>query len=225
MNGLGFEGWLARLVKASGTKAATIEASRGVKAIAEADPDHHHGHSHGHAHGADPHAFQSVANARLYVANIRDGLIAADPAGRPVFESGATRYLAELQTLEEEVRREIGRIPPGRRRVITDHDAFAYFGAAYGLAFVAPRGVAKESDVSARDVARIVRQIKAEKIPALFFENIADPRLIEQIARESGARIGGKLYSDALSRPDGPAPTYVALMRHNARTLASALAP
>lgn len=222
VNGLGFEGWMARLVKASGTKAATVEATRGVKAIAEADHDHHGGH--GHSHGADPHAFQDVANARIYVANIRDGLIAADPAGRAVYEAHAARYLAELERLDQEVRAEIGRIPEARRRIITDHDAFAYFAAAYGLAFVAPRGVSKESDVSARDVARIVRQIKAGKIPALFFENVADPRLIEQIARESGAAIGGKLYSDALSKPDGPAATYAALMRHNAKTLAAALA-
>ena len=217
MNGLGFEGWMERLVKASGTKAATIEATRGIKALA-AD------HDHGHSHGADPHAFQDVANVRIYVANIRDGLIAADPSGRAVYEANAARYLAELERLDGEVRAEIGRIPPARRRVITDHDAFAYFARAYGLAFIAPRGVSKESDVSAKDVARIVRQIKAGKIPALFFENVADPRLIEQIARESGATIGGKLYSDALSKPGGPAATYPALMRHNARTLAAALA-
>lgn len=223
VNGLGFEGWMARLVKASGTKAATVEATRGIKTIAaEADHDRHGGH--GHSHGADPHAFQDVANARIYVANIRDGLISADPAGRAVYEANATRYLAELESLDREVRAEIGRIPEARRRVITDHDAFAYFARAYGLSFVAPRGVSKESDVSARDVARIVRQIKAGKIPALFFENVADPRLIEQIARESGAAIGGKLYSDALSKPDGPAATYAALMRHNAKTLAAALA-
>lgn len=223
VNGLGFEGWMSRLVKASGTKAKTVDASRGVKPIAGAGHDHGHGHGHSHAHGPDPHAFQNIANARLYVANIRDGLIAADPAGKASFEANAAAYLAELQRLETDVKAEIARIPQARRRVITDHDAFAYFAAAYGLTFVAPRGVSKESDVSARDVARIVRQIKAEKIPALFFENIGDPRLIEQIARESGAKLGGKLYSDALSAKDGPASTYLALMRHNAKTLAAAL--
>lgn len=227
VNGLGFEGWMPRLIKASGSKAPTVVASRGVKTIAEAahGHSHGHGHGHGHSHGSDPHAFQSIANARIYVGNIRDGLIAADPTGRPTFEANATRYLAVLETLEGEVRADIARIPEARRRVITDHDAFAYFGAAYGLKFVAPRGVSKESDVSARDVARIVRQIKADKIPALFFENVADPRLIEQIARESGAKIGGKLYSDALSAAGGPAATYTDLMRHNAKTLAAALAP
>lgn len=226
VNGLGFEGWMGRLVVASGTKATVVKATTGIQAIEEADHGHGHGHGHdhGHSHGSDPHAFQSIPNARVYVTNIRDALIAADPAGKQTYGANAERYLSELKTLDEEVRAELGRIPKARRRVITDHDAFAYYGKAYGLAFVAPRGVAKESDVSARDLARIVRQIKAEKIPALFFENVSDPRLIEQIARESGARIGGKLYSDALSGPDGPAPSYAALMRHNAKTLAAALA-
>jgi len=223
VNGLGFEGWMGRLVAASGTKAAVVKATTGVAAIEAEEHDHGHGHAHAHGHH-DPHAFQSVANAKIYVANIRDALIAADPAGRAVYEANADRYLAGLTKLDAEVRAELGRIPKARRRVITDHDAFAYYAKAYDLAFIAPRGVAKESDVSARDLARIVRQIRAEKIPALFFENVADPRLVEQIARESGAKIGGKLYSDALSKPDGPAPTYLALMRHNARTLAAALA-
>lgn len=222
VNGLGFDAWMGRLAKASGTKAPIVEASRGIKAIAE--KEHGHSHGHGHDHGSDPHAFQDVRNAKIYATNIRDALVAADPAGRAVYEANATRYLGELDALDTEVRAEIGRIPQAKRRVITDHDAFAYFAAAYGLAFVAPRGVSAESDVSARDVARIVRQIKAEKIPALFFENVADPRLLEQIARESGAKIGGRLYSDALSGADGPAATYRALMRHNAKTLADALA-
>ncbi|TDR93289.1 metal ABC transporter solute-binding protein, Zn/Mn family [Enterovirga rhinocerotis] len=232
VNGLGFEGWMDRLVKASGSKAPVVVASRGVKPIAAPGGGHAHGHGHGHGHShghahdhdADPHAFQSVANAKLYVAAIRDALVAADGAGKAVFEAQATRYLGELDRLDAEIKAEIARIPQARRRVITDHDAFAYFGAAYGIRFVAPRGVSRSGDVSAKDVARIVRQVKADKIPALFFENVADPRLIEQIARESGAKIGGKLYSDALSAEGGPAPTYPALMRHNAKTLAGALA-
>ncbi len=217
-NGLGFEGWIDRLVKASGTKAATLVASRGVKPLADA------GHDHGHDHALDPHAFQSVANAKLYVGNIRDALVAADPDGKADYGARATRYLAALDEVEGEVRGMMSRIPAERRRVITDHDAFAYFGAAYGVGFIAPKGVSREGDVSARDVARIVRQIRAEKLRAVFFENISDPRLMERIAKESGARIGGKLYSDALSGPDGPASSYVALMRHNAGTIAGALA-
>lgn len=217
-NGLGFEGWIGRLLKASGSKAEIVTASRGVKTIAPPADHHHHG-------GAkiDPHAFQNVVNARLYVANIRDALSLADPDGKAVYERNAARYAAELDRLEAEVRAEIARIPAARRRVITSHDAFGYFAAAYGFTFIAPRGVSTESEISARDIARIVRQIKAEKIPAVFLENVADERLMDRIAKESGARIGGKLYSDALSGPDGSASSYVRMMRHNARTLAAAL--
>lgn len=219
VNGLGLDGWIDRLVKAGGRSAPTlVVASRGVAAMA--DPGQP---GHGHGHGMDPHAFQSVANARLYVATIRDALAAADPDGRDAYAANAAAYLAELATLEAEIRRELGRIPAGRRRVITSHDAFGYYAAAYGLRFIAPRGVSTDSDVSARDVARIVRQIRAEKVPAVFLENVSDPRLLEQIARESGARLGGRLYSDALSQPDGPAGSYVALMRANLRTLVAAL--
>lgn len=220
LNGLGLEGWIERLVKASGSKAAIVVATRGVKPLKEA------GHGHGHAHsGSDPHAFQDVRNAKLYVANIRDGLAAADPEGKAEYQANAARYAGELDTLDAEIREGIGRIPQPRRRVITSHDAFAYYAAAYGLRFIAPRGVSSAGEISARDVARIVRQIKAEKIPAIFLENVSDQRIMEQIAKESGARIGGKLYSDALSEPDGPAATYLDLMRHNLRTLAAALSP
>lgn len=217
VNGLGLEGWIDRLVKASGRAAPPlVVASRGVTPIGE-------GGQASHGHDADPHAFQSVANARLYVATIRDALVAADPDGRDAYAANATAYLAELAALEAEIREGLARIPPARRRIITSHDAFAYFAAAYGIRLIAPRGVSSDSDVSARDVARIVRQIRAETIPALFLENVSDPRLLEQIARESGARIGGKLYSDALSKPEGPAASYVALMRANLGTLVAAL--
>lgn len=215
VNGLGFEGWIDRLVKASGTKGAVVVASRGVKVRRE------EGHDHGP--GLDPHAFQDVANAKLYVVAIRDALAAADPAGRAVYETNAAAYLVTLDGLDREVREGIARIPPPRRRLITSHDAFAYFAAAYRIRFLALRGVSTADDISARDVARIVRQIKAEKIPAVFLENVSDPRLMEQIARESGARVGGRLYSDALSEPGGPAATYVAMVRANLQALVAAL--
>ena len=214
VNGLGFEGWIERLVKASGTKAAVVAASKGVSPRQMMDEDH--GKS-------DPHAWQSVANARIYVANIRDGLTVADPAGKAVYDANAQAYLAKLDDLENEVRTAIATIPADRRKIITTHDAFGYFGVAYGMSFIAPEGVSTESEPSAKDVARIIRQIKKQKIPAVFLENVSDPRLIEQIARETGAAIGGKLYSDALSEPNGPAATYIDMMRHNVRELAKAL--
>lgn len=222
-NGLGFESWIDRLVKASGTKAVLVVASKGVKPI-EARGGNDHGHGHGHAHGGDPHAWQDVANVMLYVAAIRDALASADPAGRTAYEENARLYTAELDRLDAAVRTALAAIPAASRKVITSHDAFGYFAKSYDIRFIAPRGISTESEPSAQDVARIVRQIKAEKVAAVFLENMSDPRLMERIAKETGARVGGRLFSDALSEPGGPAPTYVEMMRHNARTLAAALA-
>jgi zinc/manganese transport system substrate-binding protein len=214
-NGLGFEGWIARLIKASGTKAPMIVATKGVKPR-KADEDHGHG-------DADPHAWQSVPNAKIYVTNIRDALVAADPGGKARYEANAAAYLAKLDALDAEVRITIESFPVDRRRIITTHDAFGYFAAAYGLAFIAPQGVSTESEVSARDVARIITQIRKQKIPAVFLENITDDRLLRRIGAESAARIGGALYSDALTDAKGPASTYIDMMRHNVRQLAQAL--
>jgi zinc/manganese transport system substrate-binding protein len=217
-NGLGFEGWINRLVKASGTKAPTIVATKGVKPRKAED-------DRGHAHGdADPHAWQSVANARIYVANIRDALSLADPAGKDSYAANAAAYLGRLDALETEVKAAIEKIPSDRRRIITTHDAFGYFAAAYGITFIAPQGVSTEAEVSAKDVARIITQIRKQKIPAVFLENVTDERLLKRIGAESGARIGGTLYSDALTDANGQAATYLDMMRHNVKQLAAALA-
>ena len=221
MNGLGFEGWMSRLVKSSGTKALTLEAAKGVATIRTGERDRH---AHGHAHaGVDPHAWQNVANARVYVANIRDALVKADPAGRDAYEANARDYLVRLDALEAEVKAAIARIPAERRKIIMGHEAFGYFEAAYGLDFIAPQGVSTEAEASAKDVARIIQQIKRERIAAVFLENVSDPRLIERMAKATGARIGEKLYSDALSGAGGPAGTYIDMMRHNIRALSAAL--
>lgn len=221
-NGLGFEGWISRLVKASGTKAAVVTATRGVTPLkmAERGRDHDHGHDHG---GSDPHAWQAVGNAKIYVANIREALIKADPDGRAAYEANATRYLEALDRLDAQVREAIAAIPADRRQVITTHDAFGYFERAYGLDFVAPQGVSTEAEASAKDVARIIAQVRKHKIPAVFLENVSDPRLVKRIAEETGAKIGGTLYSDALTDENGPAPTYIEMMRHNIRALSLAL--
>jgi len=217
VNGLKFEGWLTRLVKSSGTKATVATASTGITPLKMADD---HGHGHG---GEDPHAWQSVANAKLYVGNVRDALIAADPAGKVAYEANAAAYLAKLGALEAEIKATVARIPADRRKAITSHDAFGYFAKAYGIEFIAPQGVSTEAEASAKDVGRIIRQIKAQKVPAVFLENITNPRLAEQIARESGAKIGGRLYSDALSAESGPARTYIAMMKHNISQIEKAL--
>jgi zinc/manganese transport system substrate-binding protein len=215
VNGLGFEGWIDRLVKTSKASAPVVVATKGVSARKGED-------AHG---GTDPHAWQSISNAKIYVVNIRDGLVAADPDAAETYRANADAYLAKLAALEAEVAAAVATIPAERRKIITTHDAFGYFGAAYGLDFIAPEGVETEAEPSARDVARIIRQIVALKIPAIFMENITNPRTIRRIAAESGARVGGTLFSDALSPPDGPAPTYLDMMRHNAKELAGALAP
>jgi zinc/manganese transport system substrate-binding protein len=217
VNGLGFEGWLERLVKASGTKAPIIVATNGIKPLERAG-----GHDHDHGR-ADPHAWQSVANAKVYVANIRDALIAADPAGKDAYTANAAAYLAKLEALDREVREVIAKIPADRRRVITSHNAFGYFQDAYGISFTAPQGVSTEAEASAKDIAAIISQIKKQKIAAVFLENVTDPRQMQQIAHETGAKIGGMLYSDALTDANSDAPTYIDLIRHNLRQLASAL--
>jgi zinc/manganese transport system substrate-binding protein len=210
INGLGLEGWLPRLVQSAGSKAVIVTATGGI-APRKLGSD------------ADPHAWQSVANAKIYVANIRDALVAADAADAEVFRSRAQAYLTKLDTLDREVREAAAQIPPARRKVISTHDAFGYFAAAYGIEFVAPLGVSTESEASARDIAGIITEIRARKIPAVFLENISDPRLIGRISAETGARIGGTLYSDSLTGEKGDAPTYIDMVRHNIKALTGAL--
>jgi zinc/manganese transport system substrate-binding protein len=217
VNGLGLEGWMTRLVEASGTKATILVASKGVAPLKMPD-------SREAASGAlDPHAWQSIADAKIYVVNIRNSLDTVDPAGKLTYDAAALAYLAKLDDLEKTVRAAISSIPPDRRKIITTHDAFGYFGDAYDMQFIAPEGVSTDTEPSAKDVAKIIAQIRRQNIPAVFLENIADPRMMEQIARETGAKIGGKLYSDALSAPTGPAGTYIDMMRHNVHELGAAL--
>jgi zinc/manganese transport system substrate-binding protein len=223
VNGFKFEGWIDRLIKASGSKASLVVATKGIKPREMAEEDHDAEKGKAPEHGVDPHAWQSIANARIYVANIRDALVAADPAGQETYQKNAADYSAKLAAVETEVKEGIAKIPAERRKIITSHDAFGYFGATYGFEFIAPQGVSTETEVSARDVAKIIRQIKAQKIPAVFLENVSDPRLMQRIADETGAKIGGKVYSDALSAEGGPAATYIDMMRHNIRQFSAAL--
>ena len=218
VNGLGLEGWMNRLQKSSGFKGKVITATQGIKTRQMEEEEHGKTRKI-----TDPHAWQSLANGRVYVANIRDGLIAVDPAGRDAYDANAKKFLADIDAVEQEVKDSIAKLPPARRKIITTHDAFGYFGATYGLEFIAPEGVSTESEASAKDVAKIIRQIKAEKIPAVFLENVTDRRLLDQIARETSAKIGGTLYSDALSEPNGPAGTYLDMFRNNIQALTAAL--
>ena len=244
VNGLEFEGWIERLVESSGFKGRMVTATVGIEALKMEEEGHHddhdkhgkkdhhddhdkHGKKDGHEHHNhgeyDPHAWHSLANARIYVRNIVDGLAAADPQGAKAYRANAERYIKEIKSLESEMEKAMKSISADGRKVVTPHDAFGYLGSTYGIKFLAPVGISTEAEASAGDVAKLIRQIKKEKISAIFVENITDRRLLDQIVRETGARIGGTLYSDALSKANGPAGTYLDLMRHNIRTLVKAL--
>ncbi len=224
-NGLGFDTWIERLAASAGPTRLVI-ASEGVATLEnEAGHDHTHGHQHGHDHGAlDPHAWQNVGNARIYARNIAAALAAADPGKAEAYRLRAEEYDRTLVELDAEIRSSLSMLPLSRRKLVTSHDAFAYFGKAYGMTVIAAAGISYESEPSAAGIARLIRQLRRENVPVIFVENISDPRLVERIARESGAKLGGKLYSDALSAADGPAPTYVAMMRHNLGQIMAGLA-
>jgi zinc/manganese transport system substrate-binding protein len=211
INGLGFEGWIERMIKVSGYRGRVAVASQGIQPRS------------GVHHDTDPHVWQDLALARRYAANISAAFTQRWPDRRDEITSRSAEYMARIGQLDAQVRAWLGAVPRAQRRVITSHDAFGYFGAAYGVDFLAPQGWNTHSEPSAAALARLIRQIKREGVRAIFIENISDPRLVERIAREGGVRIGGTLYSDALSKHDGLAPTYLRLFEHNARSLAAAL--
>jgi len=224
-NGLGLEGWMPRFIRATGYRGPMVIATTGLTPRPGEDEDgHDKGHDQDHDHGGiDPHAWQDVTNVKRYVANIADGLIRVDPAHSADYRARADAYSAQLDQLDQEVRAAWATVPPGQRKIITSHDAFGYYGAAYGLTLLAPQGVSTDAQPSAKAVAKLIQQIRQEQIRAIFFENMSDPRLIRRIAQETGATVGGQLFSDALSPADGPAATYLAMIRHNTRLLTEAL--
>ena len=239
LNGLDFEGWLERLAEAASFDGAMVVATNGVVPIAFDDHDDHDDHDDekhddhddekhddhaGHDHGAfDPHAWQSLENAVIYANNIAAGLAQADPENAGDYYANRAAFVAEVEMLSADIEAMMKSLPADKRTVVTPHDAFGYFAATYDLTFVAPQGMSTESEVSAGDVAALITQIREESISAVFIESITDNRMMEQIANETGATIGGTLYSDALSAKSGPASTYLDMMRHNATTLFDAL--
>jgi zinc/manganese transport system substrate-binding protein len=214
VNGLGLEGWIDRLIRASGTEGTVIVASDGIVVRTRTKDG---------SEIPDPHAWNSAANGALYAANIAKALIAADPADAAAYRANDRRYEAELRGLDTWARQEVATIPADRRKVITGHGAFGYMGAAYGIEFRAPVGFSTEAETSASTVAALIDQIKRDKITAVFIENSNDPRLVEQIAAATGVRVGKTLYAEALSPADGPAPTYAAMFRYNIETLVSGM--
>ncbi len=214
VNGLGLEGWLDRLIAASGYRGPVVVASQGV-VPREMDED---GKTL-----TDPHAWQDLANGELYVESIARGLAAADPAHAADYAANAQSYLREIAAADGWVRAELAKVPAAQRKVVSSHDAFGYFGAAYGIEFAAAQGISEDAEPSAADLRQTIDQIRAEHIKVLFLENALSPRLIQQIARETGAAVGGTLYADALSPPGGPADTYLNMFHHNVPLLRDAM--
>jgi zinc/manganese transport system substrate-binding protein len=214
VNGLGLEGWVDRLIKASGTKAPVVVATNGITPRQMTEDG---------AKVPDPHAWQDLNNAHRYIGNIYAALARALPEKAAELKDRAGTFNIAIDGMDKFVRNQIKEVPEAKRKVITSHDAFGYFGAAYGVTFLAPEGLSTEAEASAADVAKLITQIKAEKVKKLFLENMADPRLIEQIARDSGATMGGTLFSDALSPAGGPAPHYFDMFRNNVPKLVAGM--
>lgn len=231
LNGLGFEAWLPRLVEASGFNGVSVTASEGVVVrqlnpetgeATHTEPKHAEaGHGdHDHTHGdVDPHAWQDLANGMLYARNIAAGLARADPRNASYYESRASGYIARMKALDNEVRSALAAIPPEHRRVISSHDAFGYFGDAYGIEFIPVAGLSSQAEPSARDVARIIQLAREKRVSGVFIENMSNPALAQQVARESDVLMGGTLYSDALGPADQPASTYLGMVSWNAGRL------
>lgn len=220
VNGLRFEGWMGRLIKASGTKAKLLIASAGVKPRILMDKAEQKAQGLApHETPVDPHAWQDLRNGQLYVRNILGALTTARPDKAEAFKQRAKAYTARLEALDRQAREKFAKLSENERKVITNHDAFGYFAQAYGLRFLAPVGLTNEAQPSASGLAKLMKQMKAEGVTTLFIENMSDPRLIEQLAKDTGAKIGGTLYADALTKPDGEAPTYLEMMKVNIRRL------
>lgn len=206
VNGLGLEGWMERLIAASGYKGSPVVASEGIPTL-KMDEDG--------KQVLDPHAWNSAANGIVYVRDIAKALAAADPDDAKTFEANADVYAAKLAALDAEAKNDVAALPSGRRKILTTHDALGYFAEAYGVEILSPLGISTEQEPSAAAMAALITQIKSEHIKTYFLENSNDPRLIEQIARATGARVGGELFVESLSKPEGPAASYLAMFRHN----------
>lgn len=233
MNGLGFEAWLPRLLASSGFKGKEIVASQGVKPR-RLSVDGHAGHGasrsgpQGHDHhegGVDPHAWQSLVNGKIYARNIAEGLAKADPDNAAIYFARASRYIEEMTKLDTELHQALGQIPADKRKVVVLHDALGYFGDEYKITFIPIMGISSQAEASARNMAEVVDQIREEGVAAVFLESGGNPKLVEQIARETDIAVGGTLYVDTLSASDQPAGTYLGMIKWNAGQLIYALKP
>ena len=214
VSGLHLEGWLDRLIKASGYQGQPVVLSNGIKTRSMEEDG---------KRITDPHAWNSAANGVVYVRNIISALQKADPANASDYQAKGEQYIQQLEQLDAYARAQVQAIPSDKRKVLTSHDAFGYFGDAYGVTFLSPLGFSTETEASAADVGKLIKQIKQEHVSTYFFENSSDPRLVKQIADASGAQPGGELYVESLSPADGPAPTYAQMFRYNVDKLTAAM--
>jgi zinc/manganese transport system substrate-binding protein len=224
MNGLNkeFEPWLPGLLAQAGFHGTKLVATDGVRVLTVAEEkDKPVGGSEGEL---DQHAWQDAANGAVYASNIQAALVRLDPANAKEYQARGDAYRKEILDLDAWVKQQMASVPPAKRKVITSHDAFAYFGRAYGVRLIGARGLTTEKEPSAQQVGELIEQIKEERVRALFIENMSDPRLVERVAQETGARVGGELFSDALSKPGEGGDTYVAMFRHNVAALRAGMA-
>ncbi len=255
INGLDFEAWLPRLQQSAGYKGPQVVATQGMTPLAfEGGDEHahesagghgdHHDHDHSHDHGSahdeapaaepahehshgsqDPHAWQSLSQAQVYIRNISQGLSQADPANADYYQQRAQDYAQRVQQLDDSIKSRLQAVPAEQRKVITSHDAFAYLGKEYGITFISLVGMSSQAEPSAREIAQVIEQARREHIRAIFVENTVSPKLVEQVARETGAKVGGILYSDALGKPGSGTDTYLGMMKWNTDKLIEALQP
>jgi len=212
VNGLGMEGWISRLTRSAGFRGATIVATRGIAPIREAGETE-----------VDPHAWHDPVRLQRYIGNIEDGLVKADPAGAPVYHQRAQALSRRAESLDKWAQAQFASVPAARRKVVTSHDAFGYLGNRYQINFMAPQGISTDAEASAMGVAKLVRQLRAEQVKAVFFENMTDQHLLKQISNEAHVRVSDKLYSDALSVPGGPADSWEKMFRYNVTTIMRSL--
>ncbi len=212
-NGLTFEGWLNELIENAGSKAVVVTVTEGVKPI----------ESLVYQNATDPHAWMDAENAMIYVDNITKTLVEFDPDNASIYQQKQDQYRKQIRAIDEYIKTQISYIPEEKRILITSHDAFQYYGRKYGLKLESVMGTSTDADVQTADIVRLNEVIRTSKIPAVFIESTINPKILEQLARDNKIRVGGKLYADSIGDKDSPAPSYIAMLRHNTDIIVSAL--
>lgn len=213
INGLTFEGWITELIENSGTKAKVVLITEGIEPIKSLN----------YHNASDPHAWMNAQNGLKYAYNISAGLAAVDPDNALYYADNGSKYSAEIKKVDSYIKQQIATIPEAQRILITSHDAFQYYGRAYDITLNAIMGISTESEAQSKDVQRVVNAIKVNKVPAVFIESTINPKMLQQIASDTGVKIGGELYADSIGEEDSEAPTYLKMLTHNTDVIVNAL--